>query len=147
MGSIVAISSMGIGPFFCFPYCEVDQELCHKYIHEETLRFQVYGHWRGEHCCKIPHSFQERWCGWHQVNLETFGLSGIKREGWKRGKLAYDETVMMSQVFPVFRWEAGIEVPPFEKRGGKRDLKARFFSMKTSQASWDRSLLFTLHIH
>jgi hypothetical protein len=59
--------------------------------------------------------------------LETFGLSGIKREGWKRGKLAYDETVLMSQVFPVFRWEAGIEVPPFEKRGGEEGFEGSVF--------------------
>jgi len=52
------------------------------------------------------------------VILETFGLSGMNREGWKRGELVHDETGIISLVFPVFHYGVGIEVPPL-KNGGR----------------------------
>ena len=70
-----------------------------------------------EECPKIPHSFQSRCCTWPHGSLETFGLSSMKRERWKRGELVHDETVMLSLVFPVVHYGVGIEVPPFEKGG------------------------------
>jgi len=81
------------------------------------------------------------------VILETFGLSGMKRERWKGAELAYDETVMLSVVSLVFHEGGRYWVSPFEKGGLERDLNARFFPMNTPQSSWERSLLFTLHIH
>ena len=79
------------------------------------------------------------------VILGTFGLSGMKRERWKRWKLVHDETVILSLVFPVFHYGLGIEIPHLQKGGG--GLEGSVFPMNTPQSSWERSLLFTLHIH